>query len=73
MPKWEYLTVKLGYFGFNDDIAAAQYVNEKEIKDWKKPPMSTFLNQLGADNWEMSGNLTVGGASNYLFFKRPKP
>ena len=30
MPKWEYLAVKLGFFGFNNGSIDVQYVNEME-------------------------------------------
>jgi len=74
MPKWEYLEVKLGTFGFNNENLAAQYMNNMGLHDWKRVPLYEFINRLGADGWEMSGTIgmTYGGHSS-LFFKRLKP
>nr|HET6903443.1 hypothetical protein [Ktedonobacteraceae bacterium] len=74
MSKWEYLEVKIGFFGFEGRNAAAQYMNDQPLKDWKRVPLHEFINRLGADGWEMSGNISISGsADNRLFLKRPKP
>ena len=74
MAKWEYLTVQLGYFGFNNDKFAPQFVNGKELPDWKRRSLSEYLDQLGKEGWEMSGAMsTWSGTVNHLFFKRPIP
>ncbi len=77
MQKWEYLVVQLnGSTGqFGGEKVFARYVNEQEIRDWKKSSLHALLNQLGEDGWEMvsTTGYTAGGSINSLFFKRPKP
>ncbi len=77
MPRWEYLTVEIASFGFNNDQYAARYTNGMELKDWKKTSLHNFISRPGMDGWEMTGVLSPdsGGAAfhNYLFFKRPRP
>jgi hypothetical protein len=50
-------------------------VNEQEVKDWKKISLYGFMNQLGADGWELVGAIGYppGNNDNELLFKRPKP
>jgi len=52
-------------------------VNGQELKNWKKIDLNTFLSQLGADHWEMTGTIVISSGerkeANYLFFKRIKP
>jgi hypothetical protein len=69
MPRWEYLTIRTEVYGSNGDQIAARSLNGQELRDWKKTPLNWFINQLGADGWEMIGELN----GNHLFFKRPKP
>lgn len=74
MQTWEYLTVQLGTFGIKNDKLAVQFLNGQELRDWKSVPLTQFLNQLGANGWEMSGTLSSpNGNINYLIFKRPSP
>ncbi|HEX9036101.1 MAG TPA: hypothetical protein VF808_03835 [Ktedonobacterales bacterium] len=65
--QWEYLVLD---FGLN----RARSVNGHEIPYWQRQPMSLseYINQLGAEGWEMTGSLT-GEDYNFgrLFFKRP--
>jgi hypothetical protein len=64
--QWEYLTLDMWE-------RKPHKVNGQELQDWKRLDLSAYLNQLGADGWEMSGALT---SNNYdfgiLFFKRRK-
>ena len=53
-------------------------VNGQELTSWKKIDLNTFLSQLGADHWEMTGTISISAGehragANYLFFKRIKP
>ena len=75
MARWEYLTVQLGYLGFNNDRLVPRYENGGELKDWKRIDLPSFLNNLGRLGWEMSGTLysTFGNATPLLFFKRSIP
>lgn len=74
MARWEYLIVQLGYFGMNQSKMAPQFVNGKELPDWKRITLSDHLALLGKDGWEMSGAMNTWiGTINHLFFKRPIP
>lgn len=74
MQKWEYLVVRGEYGGFSNRFMP-RYVNEQEMKDWKKNSLYSFLNQLGADGWELTvtTGYQTGNSTNELLFKRPKP
>ncbi len=74
MAKWEYLTVQIGFFGFNNEKFAPRFENGTELRDWKRIELPIYLNNLGRAGWEMSGTLnTWSGTVNHLFFKRPIP
>lgn len=75
MQKWEYLEVRVGVFGFNGQNAAAQFVNDRELKDWKRTALHVFINQLGSEGWEMSSttSIFIGNSYYQIFFKRSKP
>ncbi len=74
MQRWEYLVVRGEHGGFSRRFMP-RYVNEQELKDWKKITMVSFLNQLGADGWELISTMGYlpGTNDNELCFKRPKP
>lgn len=77
-PQWEYLTVLLSEATWGkSDVIHPKSVNGQELNDWKKIELSTFLSQLGAAHWEMTGTLSIprgdfSAVANYLFFKRIK-
>lgn len=74
MTRWEYLTVQLDYFGFNNDKVGVRFLNGQELKDWKKVSLEQFFNQLGNNGWEaVVGLATYSGTKNILLFKRPSP
>jgi hypothetical protein len=74
MQHWEYLTVRVEVTGFNNNTLAAQSMNGQVLNDWKKIPLHQFISQLGADGWEMTGTVSIYGASHhFLFFKRLRP
>jgi hypothetical protein len=77
-PQWEYLTVLVSPEVLDYEEIHPKSVNGQELKNWKKIDLNTFLSQLGADHWEMTGTISIDvGESrvgtNYLFFKRIKP
>jgi hypothetical protein len=66
--RFEYMEVVFrDYGGYR-----ARYVNGEEQSGWKKAPIiHEYLNQLGAQGWELVG---VGSRENYempTYFKRP--
>ena len=66
---WEYQEVVFrDYDGFRP-----RYVNGEELESWKDGPIiHEYLNQLGADGWELAG---VGGENNRempVYLKRIK-
>ncbi|MEO8953048.1 MAG: hypothetical protein ACR2H5_01505 [Ktedonobacteraceae bacterium] len=74
MQKWDYMTIQISSFGMAHDKLAPQYMNEQELRDWKKISISRLIKQLGEDGWEMTGTISVSQTNeHYLFFKRPKP
>jgi len=75
MQKWEYLVVQTEFPGGMSLSTAklARFANGRELRDWKKTPLHTFITQLGEDGWEMTGIEIVTSNTDYLFFKRPKP
>jgi hypothetical protein len=74
LQKWEYLTVKVETFGFNNQQVAAKIANDQEIRDWKQTSLGRYIHQLGEQGWEMIGTIVVPGVFGaYLFFKPPKP
>ena len=77
-PQWEYLMVLVSPELLDYEEIHPKSVNEQELKNWKKIDLNTFLSQLGAERWEMTGTRSVSVeesrvGTNYLFFKRPKP
>lgn len=76
IPQWEYLTVFVSAELLNYEVLHPKSVNGQDLKDWKKIDLNTFLSQLGADRWEMTGTISISrenASTNYLFFKRLKP
>lgn len=78
-PQWEYLSVLVSttIMGGSSVLHPCS-VNGKELNNWKKIDLNTFLGQLGVDHWEMTGTISVSlgqfsAEANYLFFKRIKP
>ncbi|MDQ6661590.1 MAG: hypothetical protein M3Z24_11570, partial [Chloroflexota bacterium] len=55
-PQWEYLTVLIDTSWF---VIHPRSVNGQELNNWKKIDLNTFLSQLGADHWEMTGSINV--------------
>ena len=77
-PQWEYLTVLVSPEVLDYEEIHPKSVNGQELKNWKKIDLNTFLSQLGADRWEMTGTISISvdearSGTNYLFFKRIKP
>ncbi len=76
-PQWEYLTVLVSPEFLDYEEIHPKSVNGQELKNWKKIDLNTFLSQLGADHWEMTGTIVISSGerkeANYLFFKRIKP
>jgi len=77
-PQWEYLTVLVSTELLDYEELHPKSVNGQELESWKKIDLNTFLSQLGADHWEMTGTISISAGehragANYLFFKRIKP
>ena len=76
-PQWEYLTVLVSPEFLDYEEIHPKSVNGQELENWKKIDLNTFLSQLGADHWEMTGTIVISSGerkeANYLFFKRIKP
>lgn len=73
--QWEYLTVLVAPEVLDYEELHPKSVNGQELKSWKRIDMNTFLSQLGADRWEMTGTISASrgeASANYLFFKRNK-
>jgi len=76
---WAFLdTAILAYFPVQFSGTIIKSVNGQELESWKKIDLNTFLSQLGADHWEMTGTISISAGehragANYLFFKRIKP
>jgi hypothetical protein len=75
--QWEYLTVLVSPEVLDYEEIHPKYVNGQELKNWKKIDLNTFLSQLGAEGWEMTGTISISidearAGTNYLFFKRVK-
>ena len=76
-PQWEYLTVLVAPEVLDYEEIHPKSVNGQELKNWKKIDLNTFLSQLGAERWEMTGTISISveearTGTNYLFFKRIK-
>lgn len=76
-PQWEYLTVLVSPEVLDYEELHPKSVNGQELKNWKKIDLSTFLSQLGAEHWEMTGTISISidevrVGTSYLFFKRIK-
>ena len=54
-----------------------RFINEQELKDWKKISWFSLMNQLGNDGWELVSSVGYLTGTYYydneLLFKRPKP
>jgi hypothetical protein len=77
-PQWEYLTILVSPERLDYEEIHPKSVNGQELKNWKKIDLNTFLSQLGAERWEMTGTMSIRVeesrvGTSYLFFKRPKP
>src|SRR6266487_1909732 len=77
-PQWEYLTVLVSTELLDYEELHPKSVNGQELESWKNIDLNTFLSQLGADYWEMTGAISISAGehrarANYLFFKRVKP
>jgi hypothetical protein len=77
-PQWEYLTVLVSTELLDYKELHPKSINGQELESWKKIDLNTFLSQLGADHWEMTGTISISAGehragANYLFFKRIKP
>ncbi len=77
-PQWEYLTVLVSPEILDYEELHPKSVNGQELKNWKKIDLNTFLSQLGAEHWEMTGTISISieearAGASYLFFKRIKP
>ena len=77
-PQWEYLTVLVSTELLDYEELHPKSVNGQELESGKKMDLNTFLSQLGADHWEMTGAISISAGdhrarANYLFFKRLKP
>ena len=77
-PQWEYLTVLVAPELLDYEEIHPKSVNGQELKNWKNIDLSTFLSQLGAEHWEMTGTISISVnearvGTSYLFFKRIKP
>ena len=77
-PQWEYLTVLVSTELLDYEELHPKSVNGQELESGKKMDLNTFLSQLGADHWEMTGTISISAGehragANYLFFKRIKP
>lgn len=73
MAQWEYLTVLVSQEMLDYEALHPKSVNGQGLKNWKQIDLSTFLAQLGADQWEMTGTLKIEpeeARAYYLFFKR---
>ena len=74
MTRWEYLKVETDYDNHLDRV---HRVNDAELADWKKgPAVSAYVNQLGAEGWEIVSGTSFAVAmavvpSRVLWFKRP--
>jgi hypothetical protein len=77
-PQWEYMTVLVATELLDNKELHPQSVNGQELESWKQIDLNTFLSQLGADHWEMTGTISISAGehragANYLFFKRITP
>ena len=57
-PQWEYLTVLVSTELLDYEEFHPKSVNGQELENWKQIDLNTFLSQLGADYWEMTGTIT---------------
>src|SRR6266513_894138 len=76
--QWEYLTVLVSTELLDYEEFHPKSVNGQALENCKKIDLNTFLSQLGADHWEMTGTISISAGdhrarANYLFFKRVKP
>lgn len=67
--QWEYMSVRFrDYRGWRP-----RSVNDDELPGWKEgPEILEYLNQLGAEGWEMVGVVSRGRSERDAYFKRPK-
>jgi hypothetical protein len=71
MYQWEYLVAIAE--AISQAQARVRWINAQELQNWQQgPPLAEFLNQQGAQGWELvSAQLASPGAQ--FIFKRPKP
>ena len=74
-PQWEYLTVLVAPELLDYEEIHPKSVNGQELRNWKNIDLNTFLSQLGVEQWEMTGTISISGGAaragtSYLFFKR---
>ena len=70
MPKWEYLIITVTGMGAKKKPVSR---NGENVKDDANVNLSTFINQLGEEGWELAGVLSPSDfVQGDLFFKRPK-
>ena len=71
MQHWEYKIVMPYWI---NGFLFARFVDDQELKNWKKIPLRTFLLELGAEGWEMAGTISISESHmQCMFFKRPLP
>jgi len=68
-PQWEYMAVRFrDYRGWRP-----RSVDDRELDGWKEGPLiREYLNELGAEGWEMVGIVSKGHSERDAYFKRPK-
>ena len=74
MQTWEYLYV---WANVDGEDYRPQEVNGQELPNWERgPSISEYMNQVGAEGWEMVGYSAAGypmtGVSLHQVFKRPQ-
>ncbi len=62
MQKWEYLIARA-------EDGRIQYVNGRELPDWKKGNLWNSFSTLGDEGWEL---VAIDWNTHCYFFKRPK-
>ena len=67
MNRWEYLEVEC-------DAETVRRVNFLEPSDSKtKPLVAEYVDQLGADGWELVSASAISSRFSTLWFKRQRP
>ncbi len=76
MQKWQYAVCFLDtggttpMFGYNP--VRPRWFNGQELRDWKKIDLTSFLNQLGDDGWELVST-SYEPPRQLLILKQVKP